>query len=532
MEITDLQIHNLRDDAEDILSILNSLVPVVIPPVDPTPPIIPSIPLLTVDHIIPNDGSVKIYITPVEGAVDYRVYDPSNLHFVKYAGGSKGSASRGYHIPQWGNWNPTKELPCIEFNGIQRSGCSLIVEAVDRLGPYMDHMVQGLPMPVCTTVNCSGVLDPLCDDTIHKNGHGNVRSDVLPDDSTFPVVLARSEVFVVTPVPIVLSGEQQFIDRFDTDNPFVQVPLDPRINANGGDCDLRLENSNWVVEAYHCIDRVDELKCFIDHDHLMTVIADGGRTWDNSTTPPTFIGGQGYATMSLRPKHSVDISNGKIAHFFGEWDSHVGGRRWQDIFIGKKGDFILNNNWRDLVLNPLGSKNGIITTIGMSAVQIFQFDERSTEIGTPQNGTSNVGEKLVGDTFTFGTSEHAVTDWNCFRATPWAMGTGDNGHESWSNGLDNDIDNRHRWDVYLSSTRVVVMEEGVVRVDWTLPMELDYTELDVWFCTHLYHSQLEHNEEVTNYKETETLWINHTPFIDQRHYDNLGMEVLSSFPGV
>ena len=57
------------------------------------------IPLVKIVRMVSNDDSVKIYITPVLGAADYRVYNPANPHFVKYAGGPGLSAST--KTPTW-----------------------------------------------------------------------------------------------------------------------------------------------------------------------------------------------------------------------------------------------------------------------------------------------------------------------------------------------------------------------------------------------------------------------------------------------
>jgi len=140
--------------------------------------------------------------------------------------------------------------------------------------------------------------------------------------------------------------------------------------------DARFESAKWIVEAYHCSDRLDEIKVFTDHRHLMTVLADGGKTWDSSVTPPKFVGGQAYATLSLRPKASADISGGKVLHVTGEWDSHSGGRRWQDVFITPQGDALVQTNWAELILNPTLPKL-YCNHIAFDGVLLRQFDASS-----------------------------------------------------------------------------------------------------------------------------------------------------------
>lgn len=497
--------------------------PPVLPtvPANPTPSTSPDLAPLVIARLEPNHNSVKIFITPVPGAMDYRAYGQDDPHFVKYAGGAGMSASRGVSdwTPQRGEIVPTFEPSCIEINGLVPGSHTVwIVEAVDRLGPYMDPMAQGLPMPVCTRSSCGGVLDPLCDDTIHGNGHGTPGS--------FPLPIARGTVSL-SPQARSLSGESVFFDTFDEDASFVRVAPDPRTVALDPQNCVRFESPKWVADVYHAGDRVDELKVFTDHRHLMTVLADGGKTWNHGpNNEPIFAGGQAYASFTLRPKASLDIGGGKCAHITGEWDSHNSGRRWQDVFIAPAGDVIVQNAWSEVVLNPMASKNCVAVGMRVNVVQVRQFDISGTNPGvmTPQ-GTLTF-ERFVGQT------PDAVN--GCprpaFRCTALQPGTAQIGHNGFDNGHDNDIDNRHRWDIYLTTTRIQVYEEGTLKVDWTFPVPLVYTKFDVWFMHHLYHSNLENTELHTNYVEPELLWRDHTPYTDQRHWDNLGFEVLHSWP--
>lgn len=472
---------------------------------------------LTIDHLEVNDDSVKIFINPYNGAVDYRCYGQDDPHFVKYAGGSGNSATRGIAnwTPQAGFTYPAGLPPCIEFNGLTKI-TNLVVEAVDKLGPYMDPMVYGLPMPVCTTANCGGVLDPLCEDTHSVNGHG------IP--GTFPLPLARCGI-KITPKPIDLPKEG-FLDTFSNSQVFTRTTPDPRtIAADPVNC-IRFESDKWVCDVFHSGDRSNEVKVFTDHSHLMTVIADGGKTWDaDKDNNKVFAGGQGYASFTLRPKHSIDISNNRIAHITGEWDSHNSGRRWQDIFIAPVGDAIIQNAWSEVVLNPMASKNCIAVGIRVNVVQVRQFDIQSANLGTlsPQN-------TLTYERFAGGTPDAIVgCPLPAFRCTPLQAGTAQIGHNGFDNGHDNDIDNRHQFDIYLSTTEIDVYEQGILKVQWKFPIPLTYTKFDVWFMHHLYHSNNEHTEIVTNYTEQEILWRDRTPYIDQRHWDNLGIEVIDNF---
>jgi hypothetical protein len=47
----------------------------------------------------------------------------------------------------------------------------------------------------------------------------------------------------------------------------------------------------------------------------------------------------------------------------------------------------------------------------------------------------------------------------------------------------------------------------------------------------IYHTGLEVFEQKT-YQPDNSYWINFRPFADERHWDNMGFEVLTSFPNV
>jgi hypothetical protein len=238
----------------------------------------------------------------------------------------------------------------------------------------------------------------------------------------------------------------------------------------------------------------------------MTVIPDGGRV--------------AYSTFALRPKASADISGGKVLHITGEWDAHNDDRRWQDIFIMPKGDYLFRADWRGFGFNPTKSFNSVVVDIGHSAAVVTQWDVKGT-VG--QNTAPLDSHYLLA-----GNSD--TTDFKSYRCTKGIENPSQVGYDNWANGHDNDNDNRHRFDVYLSQTHIKVYEEGMLKVDWTMTIPLSYTQIDVQFVHHLYHSALEHDEILTGFVQPEVLWRDRTPYTDQRHWDNLGFEVLTKMP--
>src|SRR5689334_19764425 len=134
-----------------------------------------TLPLVKIAQVITNDDSAKIYITPISGAADYRIYDRANPHFVKYAGGAGGSAFR--QVPRWnstlGKFIYTeRSLPCIEFNGMDpNKAYNLVVEALDAPGPYEEHTASMTTPMVCNCPVCNAPSCP-CGCVMNINGHG------------------------------------------------------------------------------------------------------------------------------------------------------------------------------------------------------------------------------------------------------------------------------------------------------------------------------------------------------------------------
>jgi hypothetical protein len=389
---------------------------------------------LAIGQVIPNDDSVKITVVPVFGAVDYRVYEASKPDHVKYSGG-----------------NAT-----VEWNGIDPAiGADLVVEAVDRLGPYQ-RMLGPTALGDITIQHFMSI-----------NGHG--------DPASVPKVLARSDVFHVGTRGLSMPGTQVFCDQFDKPLNLRRVASDPEIQSRYSWDYFELDGDKWHMQAYLTGNR-PEFSVFTDRRHLMTVLPDGGYV--------------AYATLAMRPKAVADISGGRVLHATYEVDAHVGQRRWVDLFIAPAGDKLLAPQWRFTLQSMFKSGNCIaVSTHAMnhgSSDRVFQY----------VNGT----------VFDVGLGERVTWD-----------------DRPLLNGTQTSLDLRHRFDVYLSSTHIKVLEEGKVMVDKDLPRPLPFSKIECYFTTHMYHSALEHEELAPT---GETYWYNYSAGFDERHWDNMGFEVL------
>ena len=93
------------------------------------------------------------------------------------------------------------------------------------------------------------------------------------------------------------------------------------------------------------------------------------------------------------------------------------------------------------------------------------------------------------------------------------------------------LDRRVKFDLYISKNRVVAVEDGYLIIDSPLPVDFPFEEINVNYTHLIYHTWNEIGE-VRTWTPDNSYWINFRPFADERHWDNMGFEVLTSFPDV
>jgi hypothetical protein len=97
------------------------------------------------------------------------------------------------------------------------------------------------------------------------------------------------------------------------------------------------------------------------------------------------------------------------------------------------------------------------------------------------------------------------------------------------NGTIADLDRRVRYDMYISKSKLRLVEDGMLISESPLPTPLDYDKISVAFSHLIYHTENELGENMI-WNSANRYWINHRPFADERHWDNMGFEVLGDFP--
>ncbi len=364
----------------------------------------------------------------------------------------------------------------IEMNNLMPGvSTALVVEALDKLGPV--QLID--PQPGQSMMSFPGVMRKDGTMVNHVNGKGNPTS--------VPNVIARGMI-TVTPVASTFgkNGSQVFFDTFRNSQPFAKVPVDPAILAANTNGIYQYDNDKWSVIPYEA-DIQNTAPIFIMSNHMMDTFFDGG-------TPKTSIPSHNNnASIAFSPKATADISGGKVLHITFQVDAHFDGRRWCPVYVAEAGDPLINpGKFESNTLPP--------TTKG----RVFVFDTRNDAYQARLPIYDYTTKTLTGNGIA-----------KVPRADP---------------GL-NSIDLRHNFDLYLSTNRCRVEENGKRVVDSSFPagLVLPFTKCQVYFIHQVYHTGNDY-PGLKTYQPLEQYWYNYRPWSDERHWDSLGFEVIQSFP--
>jgi hypothetical protein len=413
-----------------------------------------------------NDDSAIVFYEAVPGARDYRVYDPARPTFVKYSGGNTS----------------------VEWNGINpATGVTLVVEALDKMGPYQ---------------KMDGDLGPGGMD--HATGAPRAEINGQGDPSNVPIVLAKSAPFGVTCRPRTMDGEQVFFDTFRNSSPFVPAPVpSPLWEANRNNVGA-VQNDKWLI--YNVMGDLLTSRVFAMSGHFMDTLYDGGTPGTNDPLH------QNNAALLMQPKQYADISGGRVLHVTFEVDSHFNGRRWCDVIVAGADDTLVNPGkfWETNMMPTLSAN-------------IFRWEIHARHHTAQRFLGKNAAGEIIGVPLFDQVSGVGPDSFGLPARLTW-----DN-IPTW-NGTSQDLDRRHRFDLYLSRDRFQVWEEGTLIKDKQLPAgtELPFTRAAVYFLHAAYHTDLD-RQELIEYT-TSNYWIHHRPFADERHWDNMGFSVVNEFP--
>jgi len=478
---------------------------------------------VTVTGVAANQGSVKIDFKSVPGARDYRVYDTSDPAIVKYAGVVYLSASSNNHfVMEADGVTPvspftetantrtattpiTLDVPNteIEWNGLTPGiAHTLVVQALDALGPvpqantYDDNNQSVLSSTVSSGAMVGSNAGPTNDGNFSTNGQGSYTSTVR--------VIARSAPFVVKANPAARAipsrpeATQTFFDAFDdSEAAFQKVgTTDP----SGGVMTYTLNAGTakaWNIQ-YRQADTLDSLP-MIQNGHFMDMLFDGGTPHSNIPTHNS------HGLMALSPRPTVDFGGGRLLHATMEVDVAESGRRWVAFNLSPANDPL--SDWYG---------NGPINRTDTAFfAQIFPNMLR-TDLFTGPTSSSDGSPKGIAISGALG--QAPIQGYR-------TQNFGGNGRG---------LDNRSRFDLYMTTTHFAVFEDGKLDVQADIPHGgLPFAQARLYFAHYLYHTANDVNELKT-YAPWNRYWINTFHWSDERHWDNMGVEVLpaSDVPSV
>lgn len=476
--------------------------------------------IVQITSVAVNYDSVKVDYAPVAGAKDYRIFEADDPRDVKYAGIWHLDAPSGQHFVLDSGGHPVLppktepnsagrsgpghiDVPAleIEWNGLQpHRSTTLVVEAVNELGPT--PRANSTCRPATGTVR--GVMDSTGHYTVMPSYGSNAGPIETPGSrsvwefatngqgpsSDRPAAIARSRPFVVTAtghprLPSMAGATQAFFDSFPDQEQMSIRRVGP-VNPIAGT--EKFFMGRWMIQ-YDGADTLDSYP-FVMNNHFMDVLFDGGTP---NTNMPLH---NNHSLMAMSPEKFADFSGGRILHVTMEVDGHVDGRRWVGFALAPSNDPI--EQWYPSDNVPINKTDRALF------VEIFDnVVATNLYAGRRPNGTDNhfsiaaaagqakyMGYRLVGD-FQYGRG----------------------------------LDNRSRFDLYLSGNHFAIFEDDRKIYGYDFPVPLPFAKARIYFTHYLYHTGNEINE-LHQYRPYETFWTHQMPWSDERHWDNMGFEVL------
>ncbi|HEY7349022.1 MAG TPA: hypothetical protein VH599_11985 [Ktedonobacterales bacterium] len=464
-----------------------------------------NLPKLQILGITQNNSSVKITFKPVRGAKDYRIMDVSEPIIAKYAGMAhlsggpfltNADGTLVVPIRQGGNGPSTIDIPYpqIEWNLLEdEQPHTLIVQAVNQLGPvppgnlYTDN--NGYVKQHQGTAITLGMNEgPTPDGHVSINGQGPSTNNPKPIAQSLPIIVQPNPNYHA--IPSTSSATQTFFDTFPDSEAasFKQTAKDPE----GGTAIYTLNagtNNAWTIQ-YKGADIQDSYP-MIEGGHFMDVLFDGGTP---GTGIPLHVQ---FGSMSMTPGPTANFSSGRVLHITTEIDLHQDGRRWLGIEVAPANDPLTSHDEEGGSINH--SDKALFLDTFSDICTLSLFTGPSAGSGSPPKSDPIWGA--------IGQADHVCDISNVY------TGGGIN------------LDNRGKLDLFISQTHAALFINGKLMVESNIPGGLPFTQAKVYFTHYVYHTGNDINE-LKQYRPWEKFWINYFHWSDERHWDNMGFEVL------
>lgn len=432
---------------------------------------------LQITRVVADTDSAKVSFRPVAGARDYRIYAVERPSYVKYAG-----------LDYRAGASPP-ELQ-IEFNGLPpRKAVSLVVEAVDALGPAPIYNLPSgsndprvaAPHGAMRMLGANG--GPTLDGNVSVNGQGDAHDR--------PHVISRSRPFSVeaTGKPCLPSRQGASQVLFDTFPSGTIVPTDTPDIVQGRHRFRMKADAVWDL-IFQDADVRDSYPFIMDR-HFMDVLFDGSTPGSNG---PLHVS---HALMSMTPERTFDFSSGRWLHLTMEVDAHVDSRRWVGFGVAPAADPL--QNWY--------SESSYLNRSNQAVLCHVYSDSITFEVWHGFVSRTNRSPRKDTLSGPMGQAKY-------FDARP-----------TWHGQRDHGLDNRVRFDLYLKSNRYVIYEDGDKVSDHPIPAGIPFGRARAYFTHYVYHTANE-VEDLKRSRPFERFWLSIFPYSDERHWDNMGCEVL------
>lgn len=500
-------------------------------------------PLMSGVTVVPNRDSAILVVPAISGAADYRVVTiPDGVSVTAQNGGEHIDGStihcagyRQHNAPQ----ADRELLRQIEVTGLQGS-TRVVVEAIDTACPYVGALGPS-HVDVTTADNveidapAQGTFSISTEAEVRKsygslvlNGHGNnPASPGRPAADVSPKVLARTTLNV-TPLGTGTAPTKTFFDDFQSEDQPVLVGALP---TGGGRTQLGQLYQNSKYSFY---------------------------TYDASASQFSFARGQMHFALAdwsqdvmssniAYPRKPVALSDSDYLHVTYEVASDATSRRyWWLLMCGADSAGATMGSDGKLMGNIIQTPffmddDGLNPSVeGWNCLQIFprqgwpfalapdqSFPQ--SEVRVMVNKSGNLGRSSV-----VNVSPAQYTDSNI--GPPSWFRTQDGSGKLTGPILDDQqlVAPRTKYDVYVSRGRVVMYVNGEQRICNNLGTagKLTMAEGALGFGQVLYHSAAERLEYNASYwdRRGQRYYIENSPFIDERDWDNVGYDEHVSLP--
>jgi hypothetical protein len=494
-----------------------------------------SAPLLDGVQVMSNFDSALLLLPVVEGARDYRAFAlVDGVALEVQAGGLQKVNGAVVHCAGYRQHNlkaqPTLELlRQLEISGLA-GRTRVVVEALDTACPFPGVLGREHGRVNATTNSeitdaSKGIHEVYTEAEVRArygslivNGHGPGERPGVPAAAVTPRVLARTTLFVTPRAAPASEGD--FFDGFGVDDqPRLVGELPDFGRSQQG---RRYENSRWSFHTYGA----EHMQFYIARGQLHTVLADWGQAIFSSNIAFPKRTAKLYDTGYLHLSYEV-ASNATSRRY---WWLSLCGAATEGATMDAQGKLL-----GDIVQTPFFfQEDGRNPSVqGWNCLQLFPRDgwgftlpptntrpESDIRVMVNRPGTDSRGSVVNVSPDQYGNPNVAAPGW--FRQQ------GANGKLG-APILDDQIlvAPRARFDVYVRRDRVVLYVNGQQRLcnDFA-PVRLTMAEAAVGFGQVLYHSSAERMEFSASYfdRTGQRYYLQNTPFIDARSWDNLGMQ--------